>query len=209
MAKLFWAVALTFVLSGCPSQNSPPTVSPTAATTPSSPQADVGAVATPTIDEESGESSPENAEKSLQAAQAADANPDYPVIVAVPEGFTSEMFGSHEGTAVMIDGGGGQVHIFIPNPEVSTTGEESVTGSGGLFESNGWSRQEAGRQTQPNPAWATGAFPFFDSDGKEGVVWLGDFRGTEVRVTASAPEGQLDEFYQQVGPMVTTLELRE
>lgn len=218
MSKLFWAVSLAILLAGCQGHNqaggaaTPPPSSPTAvATTTPSPQASESpqSSASPNSEEELGESSPENAAKSLEAARAADANPDYPVILALPEGFTSEMFGSHEGTAVMVSGAGGQVHIFIPDPEISATGAESVTGPGGLLESNEWSVQEAGRQSQPAPDWMSESWAFFGPDNLEGVVWLGDFQGTQVRVTASAPAEQLDAFYEKIGPMIQGMEFRK
>jgi hypothetical protein len=166
--------------------------------------------AEPLDNEESmGESSPENAKKALEAAKTAESTPDLPVVLVIPEGFTSSASGGHEGTAVIVDGAGGQVHIFIPNPEISSTGKDSVVGENGLLASNGWTSKETGRQSQPPMAWATDIFPFFGADGLEGVVWLGNFSGKEVRVTASAPEDRIDEFYKVVGPMVQSMQLRK
>jgi hypothetical protein len=168
-------------------------------------------VAAEPVEEEEflGESSPESAQSSLEAAGVIDSNPDLPVIVAIPDGFTSDFFGGHEGTAVMINGAGGQLHIFIPDPEISDTGDDSVIGEGGLLESNGWSTMEVGRQSQPSVDWASSTFPFFGPDELEGVVWLGDFGGTEVRVMASASSHKIDGFYEAIGPMVQTMQLRE
>lgn len=138
-----------------------------------------------------------------------DPSPDLPLLLNVPEGFTAESFGSHEGTAVLINSTEGQVHIFIPNPSISATGPDSIIGEGGLFESNQWSNQEAGRSAQPNLAWATEAFPFFGAEELEGVVYLGQLQEEELRVTVSAKTDKLEEFYGTVTPMLSTMKLRD
>lgn len=141
-------------------------------------------------------------------AVAVDEHPEWPVILKVPEGFTSNFSGSHEGTAVILEGAGGTVHIFVPNPEISDTGEASIIGERGLFASNGWETMEAGRQAQPRVDWASGTYPFFGADDLEGVVWLGEFEGREVRVIASAPKDKIDAFYGKIAAMVQGLKLR-
>ena len=165
--------------------------------------------AAPLSDEESlGESRPEDAKKALEAAVAEGIDPEPGVILSIPEGFSSNTFGGHEGTTVIVEGSGGEVHIFIPDPAISSTGEESIVGESGLFSSNGWSLEKTGRQSQPGLPWATATFPFSGPGELEGVVWLGNFAGKEVQVTASAPSAQLDGFYGSIGAMLQTMQLR-
>lgn len=133
---------------------------------------------------------------------------ELPVELTLPDNFTTDVFGSEEGTAVLVSGGEGDLHIFLPNPKVIGTGEASVIGPGGLFESNGWESQEVGRKNQPQAPWATHTFPFFGEGGLEGVVWLGKFGQREVRVTASAPEELLGTYYGQIAELVRTLKLK-
>ncbi|MCA9778359.1 MAG: hypothetical protein KC800_16645, partial [Candidatus Eremiobacteraeota bacterium] len=153
-----------------------------------------------------GESNPENAKKALEAAPN---QPDLQSVqLTLPAGYTAGEFGSHEGTAVTVQGGAGELHIFLPNPEISVTGEAGVLGENGLFESNGWTTLEAGRQSQPAVGWANSAYPFADGDGLEGVVWLGQLGGREVRVTASAPSSEIDQYFQTIGPVIQGMRLR-
>lgn len=155
---------------------------------------------------ELGESHPENAKKALEAASN---QPDLQSVqLNLPAGYTAGEFGSHEGTAVTVQGGPGELHIFLPNPDISVTGESGVLGENGLFESNGWSTIEAGRQTQPAVGWASATYPFTGPEGLEGVVWLGQLAGREVRVTASAPSDQLDEYYSAIGTTIQGMRLR-
>lgn len=155
-----------------------------------------------------GESNPENAQLAVEAQQESMAHPELPVALVVPHGFEVQSSASHEGEAVFLEGGGGTVHIFLPNPEVSLTGEESVIGAGGLLESNGWSTMEAGRAAQPSLPWASGTYPFFGPEELEGAVWVGQLNGREVRVTVSAPPDEIDSLYGAVGPMLQGMQLR-
>lgn len=180
----------------------------------------------PIPSDESGESNPEDAKKALEAAAAVELGESQPenaikaleaasnqpdlqsVQLTLPTGYTAGEFGSHEGTAVTVQGGPGELHIFLPNPDISVTGEAGVLGESGLFESNGWTTIEAGRQSQPAVGWASASYPFSGPDNLEGVVWVGQLGGREIRVTASAPSDQLDEYYSAIGPTVQGLRLR-
>ena len=180
----------------------------------------------PIPSDESGESNPEDAKKALEAAAAVEMGESHPenarkaleatsnqpdlqsVQLTLPTGYTTGEFGSHEGTAVTVQGGPGELHIFLPNSDISVTGEAGVLGENGLFESNGWTTLEAGRQSQPAVGWASASYPFSGPDNLEGVVWVGQLGGREIRVTASAPSDQLDLYYSAIGPTVQGMRLR-
>lgn len=136
-----------------------------------------------------------------------DSDPNSPVIFALPEGMTTETFGGHEGTATFIKSSeDSQVHIFVPNTLVH--GKLEILGEKGLLASNKWTVLESGRASQPTCDWATQVVPFSAHDGFEGAVWVDESDGQALQVVVTAPADELDDFFQQVAPMLKTLKLR-
>jgi hypothetical protein len=164
--------------------------------------------ASPTVEDEAlGESSPENAARAVKANRAADSDPNFPAILAVPPGFRFRSATGDEGDSMTVKGDGGEVHIFLPNPDVMGSGLNSVTGPGGTFEASGWKRGFAS-SNQPTVSWSSNAVPFTGPDQLEGVVYLGTVGRREVRVTVSAPADGIDDFFPKVAPMIEDLRLR-